>query len=489
MAPNNNYTEKFSLKSLFVYICKQYKLLIASALLGMICLSVFNFVKGQNYSDAVTETDVISPEELAQSREDLARVQQNLEDSKGKLENQRALLREYEDNLSEYEKKWQEDIYMQTAADNRYGLSTVYQLSGKDEMSVDQTLNLINAAFHQMYDHIASHSTGLELTSYHIERLFKAAVNLGQNQVALTVSFETPDGREQIKNLYHAWMEKQLEEYRTQYPDADLNMAIKEENEYVYYDSDMFNEQRSAAEKKTSLQNSISGMCTNITNTQNEIVNLENQIRELKEILKKEEQLGDNTVVLSGEKLVSKTSIIIYLILGIFAGIFFGVLFCTFRYMYGSRLRDTDDLECRTGACIIGTLYSPVYSKHSWLFRRLDRWNGVEEIKNMDAQAERLAIDICIRLQKLHLTKLVLTGTADEYVITETGNRLSTYMEGITVYVGANPTDHIGTAKKLLSADAVVTVEKIGESKIYDIQRLRDYLKVCHIQVLGGITV
>lgn len=489
MTINDNYTEKFSIKSLFVYICKQYKLLFLAAIVGMVCLSALNLIKGQNYSDTVKETDVISPEELAQSREELAQAQRNLDASIEKLENQKALLQEYKDNLSEYEANWKADIYMQTSADNRYGVSAVYQLSGKDETSVDQTLNLINAAFNQLYDDIASKLTDANLTSYNVQRLFKAAVNLSQNQVALTVSFESQGGRDQIKELYHTWMNEKLQEYGAQYADAELELTLKEENEYIYYDTDIFAEQRSAADKKTSLQNNITNTSAAITSTQNEITNFEIRIEELKETLKKNEQLGSNTVVLSEDKLISKTSIIIYLILGVLAGIFFGVILCAFRYMYGTKLRDTDDMRCRTGENIIGTLYSPVYTKNSRLFRLLDRWNGVYEITDMDEQLKRLAMDIRIRLHKQHLSNFVLTGTAEETVIMDIRNQLSEYMEGISIYAGANPADHIETAQKLLSADVVVTVEKIGESRVSEIQKLRDYLNACHIQVLGGITV
>lgn len=489
MVTNDEYVERFTLKSLFVYICKQYKLLFWAMVLGMICLSALNLIKGRNYSDTVKETDVISPEELEQCRSNLALVQQNLEDSKEKLVNQRTLLQEYEENLSEYEKNWNADIYMQTNADNRYGISTVYQISGKDEMSIDQIINLINSAFNELYDDIASKLTETKLTSYNVQRLFKATVNLSQNQIALTVSFDTHTGRDEIKSLYHAWMTEKQMEYGAKYPDAELEITIKEENEYIYYDSDIFNEQRTASEKRTSLQNNITNMSVAITNTQNEISNLKAQIQELENTFKEKEQLGNNTIVLTEEKLISKTSIIIYLLLGAVVGIFFSVIFCTFRYMYGAKLRDTDDMKCRTGENVIGTLYSPVYSKHGQIFRWLDRWNGVYEIIDMDAQVKRLSTDIAIQLHRQSLSNFVLTGTGDEALISEIGNKLSAYMDGISIYTGANPVDHVETALKLLSTDTVITVEKIGESRVCEIQKLRDYLKTCHIQVLGGITV
>ena len=268
-----------------------------------------------------------------------------------------------------------------------------------------------------MYDDIASKLTEDDLTSYNIQRLFKADVNLSQNQVTLMVSYETQSGLDQIKDLYHAWIEEKLKAYSTKYPDAELEITIKEENEYIYYDSDIFKEQRTADEKKITLQNNIANMSASVTSTQNEIVNLRTQIKELEETLKKAEQLGENTIVLSEEKIVSKTSIIIYLILGTVAGILFGVIFCAFCYMYGPKLRDTDDMRCRTGENVIGTLYSPVYSKHGQIFRWLDRWNGVYEITDMDAQMRRLAIDLSIQLRKRDLSDFVLTGTVDETII------------------------------------------------------------------------
>lgn len=489
MNNKENCAEKFSVKSLVVYVCKQYKLLWLAAVLGMVALSALNVIKGQNYSEAVTETDVISAEDLEKSKTNLTVAENSLEASKTKLENQKKLLSEYEDSLTESEEQWKEDIYMSTSADNRCGISTLYQLRGQEELSIDQVLNAFNASFNNMYDDIASQAEGLELTSFNVQRLFTVGVNLSQNQISIRASFETQEGLNQIKDLYHTWMDQRLKEYQVQYPDAAFELIISEENEYVYYDTDIFTAQRNVSDKRVVLQNNITSMSTAIAATQNEIINTETQIKDLTKVIEENEKLWDNTVVLSGKKLVSKTSIIIYLVLGAVVGIIFGIIVCSFRYMYGKTLRDVDDMRCRTGEAVIGTLYSPVYSKKNRIFRKLDRWNGVYEITDMEEQTKRLAVDLSIQLRMLHQTDVTLTGTADPEVIEEVGNKLSVLMEGCSVSIGANPVYNLETVKKMMASGAVVTVEKIGVSKVVEIQRLRDYLRNCRVRVLGGITV
>ena len=64
MNNRDKYMENFSLKSLFLYIARQYRWIFLAALAGMIVLSGLNVLKGHNYSDSVKETDVISEEEL-----------------------------------------------------------------------------------------------------------------------------------------------------------------------------------------------------------------------------------------------------------------------------------------------------------------------------------------------------------------------------------------------------------------------------------------
>lgn len=485
----DNYIEKFSLKSMMIYICKQYKKLFLAVIAGMVCLSVLNIVKGKNYSDDVTETDVISEEELEKSRESLEEAESRLEAAEIKLENQEVLLAEHKDSLSEYETQWKADIYTQTSADNRCGVSTIYQFSGQVELAVDQTLNAIKAALNNMYDEIAEKSADQELTSYNVQRLFAVDVNLNQNQISIKTSYETQDGLEQLKDLYHAWMDTKFAEHRIKYPEAALEMVITEENEYVYYDVDIFNTQRTSSDKKIAIQNNINSVSASIVTSQNEIRDIKYQIDELTRIIKENEKLWNNTIALPEEKLVSKTSIIIYLILGAVVGMVFGMIFYAFRYMYGSVLRDTDDMEYRTGENIIGTLYSPTYSGKGQILRKLDEWNGVYEITDMDKQIRRLAVDISIQLQRLHQTDFVLTGTIDETMIKEIGNKLSALMKDVSVYSGGNPLCHIETAKRLAEVDTVIMIEKIGVSRTAELRKLRDYLNNCHVHVLGGITI
>lgn len=489
MDARDRYMENFSLRSLFVYVARQYRWIFLAAFVGMLGLSVLNVLKGHNYSDEVKETDVISEEDLEASRQELAIAQNNLENAKVRLESQKTLLKSYEDTLAEYEAKWAEDIYIQTTAENRYGISTVFQLKGLEEGAVDQTLNAIKAALNSMYDQIAN-AGGMGLTSFNVQRLFAVEVNLNQNQVSVKTSFDTQEGLQTIKGLYHGWMETKLAEYQLQYPTSGLEMSVLEENEYVYYDTDIFNEQRTAADKKTSVEGSIASTNNAITTAQNDIIMNQEKIRELEGALKESEKLWENTIVLAEDHMVSKSSILIYLVLGAVVGAVLGVVYFSFCYMYGGKLHDGDDLQCCIGEKTIGSLYTPEYRPgKDKILRKLDRWGGVTEITDMEAQAERLALDIRLQLQRRHIESVVLTGTAEGRIIAETGEKLAALMKDCSVYVGENPIDHMDTAEQLVSADAVVLIEKVGESRVAEIRKLREYLQSCDIQILGGITV
>lgn len=492
MNNRDKYIEYFSLKSLFIYIAKQYRWLFVASLVGMIILSGLNVLKGKNYSDSVKETDVISEEDLERSHQEFQTVQNNLENAKIRVESQKTLLENHKNSLVEFEEKWTEDIFIQTNANNRQGINTVYQFKGQEESAVDQTLNAIKAALNSMYDQIAENSATLDLTAFNVQRLFTVEVNLNQNQISIKTSFETKEGLKIIQEQYHVWMNTKLNEFQTKYPAANIEMSVLEENEYVYYDVDIFNEQRTAADKRIAIQNNIANANNAITSAQNDIITNQAKLKELEEVIRANEKLWDNTIVLSEERMISKSSIIIYLILGLIVGLVFGIVFFSFRYMYGNKLRDENELKCYTGEKVIGTLYSPMYrTGKDKISRKLDQWDGVVEIEDMEEQLRRLALDIRLQLQRQQFSKVVLTGTVVNTILEEVGKKLVALMKeaDYEIYVGENPVYNMESAEQLISADAVIIIEKIGESRIGEIQKLQGYLADCHVKILGGITI
>ena len=100
-------------------------------------------------------------------------------------------------------------------------------------------------------------------------------------------------------------------------------MRLIEENRYNYYDSDIFSQQAAAVDKDISLKNSIISTKNAIASTKNEIVTNKTKVADAKAKLKKTEKLWNNTIEISEEsgKTISKSSVIIYLILGAVLGI------------------------------------------------------------------------------------------------------------------------------------------------------------------------
>lgn len=473
-----------------LYIAGKYRWLCAAAIVGMIGLTGLNIVKGPNYADHTTDTDSVTKEELEEAQDDLKKAQDNLDASEQKLISQQALLELYEASLEKYEDKWDADAYIQTSADNRYAVSTVYQFSGSNDAQMKQALNALKAALGSMYEEIATGVTSEDMTSYNAEQMFKTDVNLNQNQVVIKTSSETEEGLNELIGLYHAWMEKKLQQYQEEYPDADLTMKMVEENNYNYYDSDIFSQQTSAADKRISLQNSIISTKNSINTTRNDIVSNKSKLSDAKSDLKKVEKLWNNTIEISEEsgKVISKSSVIIYLIMGAILGIICCGGFWAFVYMYGTKLHDSGDLESKIGEKGIGTVYVPEYKGKNRILRKLNRWNGMQEIQDMDLQYQRIALDISLMMKHLQQDKLVLTGTVELDDLQKISAELQKYFDGIEVYAGANPVSDVETSKMLLDIETVVVVEKIDSSRISAIRELKAYLDRCGIQILGGIT-
>ena len=482
--------ENISVKSVVLYIARKYRWLCVAAIIGMIGLTGLNIVKGPNYAEHATDTDSVTREGLEEAQDALKTAQDNLEASEQKLISQQELLKSYETSMESYKDKWSEDVYLQTTAADRYAVSTVYQFNGSNEAQVRQALNALEAALESMYEEISSGVTSEDMSSYNAEQLFKTDVNLDQNQVVIKTSSETEEGLSELTDLYHAWMEKKLQQYQEEYPDANLKMKVIEENNYNYYDSDIFSQQSSASDKKISLQNNILSAKNAITSTRNEIASNKTKVTEAKTELKKVEKLWNNTIEVSEEsgKVISKSSVIIYLIVGAILGIICCGGFWAFVYMYGTKLHDSEDLGSKIGEKTIGTVYSPEYKGKSRLLRKLDQWGGVQEIPDMDLQYQRIAADISLMMKHLQQDKLVMTGTVELDDLQKISAELQKYFKGIEVYAGQNPVSDVETSKMLLDIETVVIVEKIGSSRISAIRELKAYLDRCGIRILGGIT-
>lgn len=285
--------------------------------------------------------------------------------------------------------------------------------------------------------------------------------------------------------------ERKLAEYQEEYPDAELSMKILDEDKYQYYDSDIFSEQRSAADKEISLQNNIASTKNSIASAQKDINDYKGKISDAETELKKAEKLWNNTLEVSESsgKVISKTSILIYLILGAVVGIVVSGIVLAAIYMYGRKLHDSEDLESRTGGKVIGTLYSPVYRGKAKVMRKIDQWSGVQEITDMEQQYRRLATDIRLQMNHLQKKRVVLTGTVGmEDLLAVKSLVWRSILERSRLWQVRIPLYQVETAEQLSDMDMVVLLEKIGASDVKEIRKLSDYLTACGIGILGGIT-
>ncbi len=490
MVDNREKEERFNVKTMVAYVLKHYPVLAVSAVLGVFLMLVLNVVCGPVYSGTVVETDVISEADLEASRQSLKVNEENLAKLQKQLEAQEQMLSEYQDGLSEYEKRWDEDIYTKTSPENRRGIRKLYQFSGQNDAIIDEMLNWIGTALNSMNTEVSEKLEG-ELTALSVGRLVQISVSTSSNQILLTVSGEKEENARKLVEVCEQWFRDRMNVYQDKYPEVGLDMTAVSEEQYVYYDVNIFNEQRAASDKRVALQNGINSMASAVTATKNQMIEAGKQVEAASALVRKNESLWNNTIVVSQDKMVSKSSFLLYTLLGILLGLVLGSIALVFKLLYGTKLRDMGSLGYLLDGNLIGSLYKPIYRPGKDLIaRKLDRWIGLEEDADLDAQAERLAMAIQMRLRKKTDAVILITGTVDMDVLSGVYDQIAKWLpEKLSVKQGGNPVEHIETMRMMMEADAVIVVEKVGVSKVGEIRRLMEYLSDNHMEVLGGVAV
>lgn len=491
---NQSSQETFKLKSLIAYIVRHIAIVIVSALVGVVLLSAWNVKKGRSLSESVKDKDTISLAELERSRSDLEVARNNYANSQTKLETQKTLVEEYKKNLEEFEGKYKEDIYI-VSSPQRNGVKTVYQFRANNEGAIDQTINGMKNAFEMLYDELASHMGG-EYTPYNMQRLFAVEFNTGTNQIIIKFSFDDAESVQKAVGFYHNWLDEKFKEYEALYPEAELTMEISDENFYEYYDNDIFNEQRNSDNNRISLQNNIQNATNAITSAQNEISSYSAKILELEEVVRKNEALRDNTVVISEDegKLISKSSVIIYTILGAVAGMIVSIIGLCYAFMYGRELRDAEDLEAKLGVPVLASFEE---KKEKGLKAKfdlfVDRLFGLGSRLNKNDQLAMLQTELKLLSQKNGIKRLALVGTCDfsDQKMKAVVDACIDYLKavGIELTVAGDPLKESVAVSCLSEADGAIVMGQTGVSRSKDLRNLRSYLETRKVLLIGAVNL
>lgn len=487
-------SESFKVKSLMIYILRHIPYVVLAMLLGMVLLSVWNLKLGRSISAQVKDKDTISLAELERSRSDLETTKNSYENSKSNLETQKLLAEEYTKNLEEYEEKYRQDIWI-SANPQRHAIKTVYFMNGNNDWIIDIVINGMRNALESLYDELAA-CMGDGWTAYNIQRLFGIDFNTGTNQLIISCHFDEPDQVEKAAEFYHNWINTKFTEYVGQYPDSELSLTVSDENQYEFYHNDMFNEQRNADNNRIGLQNAIINTNNTITSLENEVTSQAVRIMELEKTLKKNEALREGTYVISEEedKMVSKSSLVIYAILGAFCGAVLGCMILCYQFMYGKKIRDGEDLESKTGAPLLAVVGTRSY-KGIWksVNQTIDRILRLADVRTIEEKEKAAAVEMELAAARHGSKNLAIVGTCD-YQDDDTKKFLNYCTEqleqvGIKLIIVGNPQKDPEAAKRMAAAEEVLLMEKAGVSETKDVRVLREYLENRDMAPVGVIII
>ena len=170
---------------------------------------------------------------------------------------------------------------------------------------------------------------------------------------------------------------------------------------------------------------------------------------------------------------------ITYAVLGGVLGGFMVVFFICVAFLMSDKLYSAKELKNRYRIKILGTM--PIRRKKP--IGKIDAWLNRMEGRAVEGNADTGygLITANIRNYAENMKTILVTGTADEAVLSEVTDRLAAGLAGIHVMAGGNMLQDAETLKKLPECDGVVLVEQCMDAKYstvaMEIERVTDLQK------------
>ena len=168
-----------------------------------------------------------------------------------------------------------------------------------------------------------------------------------------------------------------------------------------------------------------------------------------------------------------------YAVLGGVLGGFMVVFFICVAFLMSDKLYSAKELKNRYRIKILGTM--PIRRKKP--IGKIDAWLNRMEGRAVEGNADTGygLITANIRNYAENMKTILVTGTADEAVLSEVTDRLAAGLAGIHVMAGGNMLQDAETLKKLPECDGVVLVEQCMDAKYstvaMEIERVTDLQK------------
>lgn len=210
---------------------------------------------------------------------------------------------------------------------------------------------------------------------------------------------------------------------------------------------------------------------------QEEIYKLKKDNRELKKSLTSQQFVNAGI-----------SSIIKYVILGSFLGIFIicGIMFI--EYILYKKLRSEDELRARYNVRVIGNLnVVPEKRNKNKIDKLVNRWSNYSDITDMEKQYKLISSAIQVLFSDKN-KEILLTGTIEQSMLDQLSEKLKEVLpqDGYPLKVIANPVYDADALLKIKES-IIILVEAKDASDIREIYKLTDILHAGKAEILGTV--
>ncbi len=233
---------------------------------------------------------------------------------------------------------------------------------------------------------------------------------------------------------------------------------------------------------QTSIEELQKSYTNAITDMQDQLLECNNQLSELKEPTAPEANTRAS-VMKEGVK---------YGVIGFIVGALFVGFAYALQYLACGKLMNSDELNDRYGILLLGDYYAPMHAQPNRIDRWIDRLHGITEKKqSLESVYALSASNMKAQVSAEKDPKLLLLGNAKTQDFEAAANALTEKLStsGIDLIVAGNINESASAIEKLQEAEQVVLIEQRGASRQQAIEKELRTLRKLGKKIVGAIVL
>ena len=233
---------------------------------------------------------------------------------------------------------------------------------------------------------------------------------------------------------------------------------------------------------QTSIEELQKSYTNAITDMQDQLLECNNQLSELKEPTAPEANTRAS-VMKEGVK---------YGVIGFIVGALFVGFAYALQYLACGKLMNSDELNDRYGILLLGDYYAPMHAQPNRIDRWIDRLHGITEKKqSLESVYALSASNMKAQVSAEKDPKLLLLGNAKTQDFEAAANALTEKLStsGIDLIVAGNINESASAIEKLQEAEQVGLIEQRGASRQQAIEKELRTLRKLGKKIVGAIVL